>query len=243
MRTFTRAQSIIWSMRRLPPAEYIDSLEKRGFSLEEWVGGGAYGNVYRASQSRLRRSVAIKFFDNPFIRGDANRKRFNREAPLLARVEHPAVPYVITTGVVAMRDGGEIPYTVMQFITGPSLRKRLDTGEPLEPSRLYRIMSSILTALDSAHKHEVVHRDVKPDNIIVSEHGTFLIDFSIGIVLSPEPGLTRATNAGERVGTPEYAAPEQRIDASSVNHLADISPPVWYWRKCWEPRCPSDLIR
>jgi serine/threonine protein kinase len=202
--------------------EYVQALSKRGFVLKERIGGGAYGTVYKAEQTSLRRAVAVKFFDNPFTRDDANRKRFEREGPLLARVQHPSIPYVILTGtVVRQLDGGAVPYTVMQYISGPPLDRRLARGA-IELPMVYRIMRDVLSALECAHQQGVIHRDVKPDNIILSDLGNYLLDFSIGICVAREPGLTRATNAGAQVGTTNYAAPEQLVDASAVDCRADI---------------------
>lgn len=208
-------------MAQRPPEAYSIALRRRGFVLEEWIGGGAYGNVYRAEQSSLRRPVAVKFFDNRFTRGDANRKRFEREAQLLARVQHPSIPYVITCGTIASPPGSDVPFTVMQYVSGPSLEHRLASGK-IDIGLIYRVMRDVLSALDCAHQRDVVHRDVKPDNIVLSDHGIFLLDFSIGICVTREPGLTRATNAGEKVGTTNYAAPEQLEDSSAVDTRADI---------------------
>lgn len=214
--------NVVMSERLTASAEYADTLLKRGFRLGECVGSGAYGTVYRAEQQSLRRSVAIKFFDNKFMVGDANRTRFEREAPLLARVQHPSIPYVITNGAVSLRDGLSIPYVVMQFVSGPSLLDRLSSKEAMGMPLVLKVMRDLLSALDCAHQNEVVHRDVKPDNILMSEHTTFLIDFSIGFAMRHNPGLVRATALGERVGTADYAAPEQLRDSSTVDARADI---------------------
>jgi len=209
-------------MTRQPAQEAIEHLQKRGFRIEKWVGGGAYGNVYKAIQARLRRPVAVKLFDNPHSRGEKNRKRFEREAPLLALVEHPSIPYVITTGAVPHREKPDVPYTVMQFIDGVSLEERMRSRAPLDHSEIRRVMGHVLGALSVAHKLDVVHRDVKPDNVMLSEYGVYLIDFSIGITLLSRKGLTRATASGERVGTYDYAAPEQKTNSASVTHKVDI---------------------
>lgn len=204
------------------PKEYLDNLAQRGFALAERVGSGAYGTVYKAVQSTLKRPVAVKFFDNPFTKGESNRTRFGREAPLLARVQHPSIPYVITTGAVVLRSGHSIPYIVMQFVGGISLYHRIDSRKPLESTLVYQVMRDLLSSLDCAHQHDVVHRDVKPDNILLAEHCVFLIDFSIGFTTKLDADLSRATALGERVGTAAYAAPEQLTDSSSVDARADV---------------------
>lgn len=208
-------------MAQKPPDDYLAALGKRGFVLEQWIGGGAYGNVYRAVQTSLHRPVAVKFFDNRFAKGDANRKRFEREAPLLALVQHPSIPYVITTGSVERSADESVPYTVMQYVSGPPLDRRLGIGK-IDLPLVFRIMRDVLSALECAHQREVVHRDVKPDNIVLADHCTYLLDFSIGIRITHEPGLTRATRVGDKVGTLDYAAPEQLEDSSAVDARADI---------------------
>lgn len=203
------------------PSAYADHLRKRGFLLEEFIARGAYGKVYKADQPSLRRPVAVKFFDSRFAKGDANRKRFQREAALLARVEHPCVPYVITSGVIEEADGS-VPYTVMQYIAGRSLHRHIENQRTPDAGFARAVMRDVLSALACAHRNAVVHRDVKPDNIVLSGNGTYLLDFSIGICLVPAPGLTRATVTGDRVGTELYAAPEQRRDSSAVDARADV---------------------
>lgn len=205
------------------PDDYKTTLERRGFHIEGWHGGGGFGNVYKALQVGLNRHVAIKFFDNKFsMMNPVNRKRFEREAPLLARIQHPSVPFVITHGVVG-EGSRSTPYTVMQFIAGDTLDARIEgTPRPFDASEIWRVMSDVLGALDAVHQHDIVHRDVKPDNIILSPYGTYLVDFSIGISLVHEPGVTRATAAETRIGTAKYMAPEQYKDSSTVTHLADV---------------------
>lgn len=206
----------------MPRQEYVQVLARQGFDLGQLIGSGAYGSVFKAIQRSLRRAVAVKFFDNPFTKGAANRTRFGREAPLLARVQHPAVPYVLTTGHVPIAASDQIPYMVMEFVGGVSLFSRLEATAPLELDSVFSIMRSLLSALDCAHQNDVVHRDVKPDNILISDNGVFLIDFSIGFTTKPDVGLERATGVGECVGTANYAAPEQLRDSSGVDLRADI---------------------
>ncbi|MEQ1566110.1 MAG: serine/threonine-protein kinase [Myxococcota bacterium] len=208
--------------KQIPPA-YTTALARRGFNIENWHAGGGFGNVYKALQVGLGRHVAIKFFDNIVQRQNpTSEKRFEREAPLLARIQHPAIPFVITQGEV--HDGSEkTPYTIMQFIPGDTLAEHLSASQrPLADPTIWRVMSDLLGALDAVHQHGIVHRDVNPRNIILSPYGTYLVDFSIGFSTNPEPGLTRATEANTRIGTMNYMAPEQIADSSTVNHLVDV---------------------
>ena len=204
-----------------PPTAYVDALRRRGFDLQHQIGTGASGRVYRAVQRSLRRPVAIKFYDAPYMDSPENQKRFQRESLLLARVEHPAIPYVITDGRVATQDANT-PYFVMQYIHGRPLRAILDERPVLAIDEARSVLQHVLSALQQAHECDVVHRDVKPGNIVVTAHGAYLVDFSVGVSLRHDPGLTRTTSLGQGVGTANYAAPEQITGALAVDHRADI---------------------
>lgn len=205
------------------PDDYAAAFSKLGFDLKGKLGSGLSGTVYRAAQRSLGRDVAIKVFDNPYSEKDpAIRKRFDREARLLARIVHPAIPVVLTRGAVATQ-GVERPYTVLQFIDGTSLDKILGDARRLDLPRAVSIASHVLGALGAAHSQKIIHRDVKPSNIMVHPTGAqvHLIDFSIGVSLVPGPGLTRVTGEGGRPGSFDYMAPEQK-ETRDVDHRADI---------------------
>src|SRR5678815_3365244 len=147
------------------PTDYSESLKARGFRLEARIGGGLSGSVYRAAQASLDRPVAVKFCDSADAsRSPALRARFEREARLLAAAQHPSIPYVITSGKTA----GGVPYTIMQFIEGESLRRVLERGGKLDPLNAVRCVTDILHAIRAAHCRGIIHRDVKPDNVIVT---------------------------------------------------------------------------
>jgi predicted Ser/Thr protein kinase len=190
-------------------------LLKRGFKLGAQIGSGSCGAVFKAEQASLDRIVAIKVFDRPD--NEKLRKRFVHEAKLLARLQHPSIPYVVTTG-----KSGETPYTVMQYIAGRSVRQLLDERKRLGTEDTARILSAVLSALQTAHANDIVHRDVKPENILLSEdHHAYLIDFSIGASLKRVAGLTRVT-AGDNVpGTMRYMAPEV-LAGKDWDHRIDI---------------------
>lgn len=205
------------------PIEYLTHLARQGFVLEERAGQGASGSVFLASQPRLNRKVAVKFFDSPFLLNDAPmQKRFSREARILARFQHQSIPFVITEGAVKSNEGA-IPYFVMEFIHGQTLRERLNQDHKLDLHTALEYSSQILDALAYAHSQNVVHRDIKPGNIMIDQRGRcFLIDFSIGVSLKPTQGLTRATAVGEQLGTTAYMSPEQISDSSTVDARTDI---------------------
>ena|GEM_PF-6554320 len=186
--------------------------------LEDEIGLGAYGQVYEASQPSLGRKVAVKFFSSTFDDG-ASRKRFERESRLLARIDHPAIPFVITRGKV---EEDNTPYVVMQLVRGKTLAEVVRRDGSMATEDAVTSLLGILSALQAAHDAKVIHRDVKPDNVVMSPHGPVLIDFSIGICLEYSPGLTRATRQGDRVGNSVYASPEQQKDSLSVDQKTDI---------------------
>lgn len=206
----------------LPP-EYVSHLCRQGFALKEVLGSGLCGSVYLAEQISLNRKVAVKFFDSAFVRTEpAMQKRFVREAKLLARFQHPNIPYVLTEGVV-QADFGLAPYFVMEYVHGTTLRDLLKEKGTVEQQTAVGIAVQVLDALSYAHAHQIVHRDVKPANVMIDgRQHCFLIDFSIGVSHEHRPGVTRATLHGDVLGSPPYTSPEQMRDASSVDGRTDI---------------------
>lgn len=207
------------------PSEYVKHLERQGFILSELLGQGLSGSVYSAIQPSLNRKVAVKFFDSAFVRDDeAMLKRFTREAKLLARFQHQGIPYVLTEGIVQATHG-KAPYFVMEYIQGETLQEVLLRNQRLEQGVAIDYATQVLDALgySHSHAHKIVHRDVKPSNIMIDQRGRcFLIDFSIGVSFQPDTGLTRATKSGVVLGTTAYMSPEQLQDASKVDSRTDI---------------------
>ena len=171
------------------------------YAIESLLGEGADATVYRAEDRRLGRRVAVKFL-RPELRADPTFvARFEREARSAARLEHP--------GIVAVYDCGEYAGTyflVLQYIAGRDLRARLRAAAPLPTEEALRIAAEVAEALGAAHARGVVHRDVKPANILLDERGrTHVTDFGIARLLDV-PALTASRAL---VGTPHYLAPEQ----------------------------------
>lgn len=203
--------------------KYKEHLRKQGFELEQVIGNGLSGRTALASQKSLNRRVAVKFFDSTLSQKDDDlRKRFTRESRLLAELQHPSIPYVITHGNVKF-DDGDVPYIVMQYISGVTLEEHIKSHSPLEFEKVKNIAYQILDALGFIHEKGIVHRDIKPSNIMIHPSGhCFLIDFSIGFKIEPEPGMTRATRTGDHLGSYLYMSPEQSINMKDVDHRSDI---------------------
>jgi serine/threonine kinase PknH len=194
-------------MRTLRPGD-----EFNGYRIEGVLGEGGMGTVYEALQLSLERRVALKILSADLVGDDLKfRERFHREALIQARLTHPHI--------VTVHDAGEVdgtPYIVMRLIRGTTLKAMFDAGR-IPPAKLLGLIGQIAEALDAAHAEELVHRDVKPQNILVRPGDkAYLADF----------GLTRLvkdsafTAVGSFVGTVRYIAPEQI--AGETTSAADI---------------------
>ena len=188
--------------------------EFAGYRIEELSARGGMGVVYRASQLRLTRMVALKLVSPGFAHDEGFRERFRREWMIAASIDHPNVIPVYEAGEA---DG--ILFIAMRWVEGgTNLRGIIDHG-PLEPARAVHIVSQVASALDAAHARDLVHRDVKPANILVTGHDhVYLTDFGLTKHASSISGLTRT---GQWVGTVDYTAPEQ-IEGAQVCPQTDV---------------------
>jgi serine/threonine protein kinase len=187
------------------------------YTIIEPLGEGGMATVYKAFDTRLERTVAIKFIRrdafSPEILGQVL-KRFDREAKILASLTHPNIVNVIDYG-----EFEESPYLVMPFLPGGTLKKYL--GVPMPYQDAVRWLKPIADALAFAHQKGIIHRDIKPGNILITETGQpMLADFGIARLLETQVGGT-LTPTGVGLGTPEYMAPEQ-CQAVEVDNRADI---------------------
>jgi len=202
---------------------YFNHLKRQGFELLGDIGSGLSGKTKKAKQPSLERFVAVKFFDSVFNRNNLElRKKFKREAFILAEAQHPAIPYVITHGEV-LHQQNSIPYIVMEYIDGMNLEEYIHKNGLLDQRQVINVATQILDALSLVHSKGIIHRDIKPSNIMLSSAGhAYLIDFSIGFAPSGNPNFTRATRTGDRLGSAEYISPEQNEDMKNVDCRTDI---------------------
>jgi len=186
------------------------------YTVESLIGHGGMGAVYKGTQLRLKRPVAIKIMRQD-VEADADfSARFLREAHTLARLSHPGIVNVIDCG----RDGADLSYIIMEFVDGTDLAELLRSG-PLTEARVLELLPQICDALQFAHDNGIIHRDIKPSNILIGRNGRVkLVDF--GLARPVEPGSTLQSGSHVSSGTPFYAAPEQLTPGAALDHRADI---------------------
>jgi eukaryotic-like serine/threonine-protein kinase len=186
------------------------------YHIEGELGAGGMATVYRAFDLRHSRQVAIKVL-RPELAASLGPDRFLREIEIAAKLNHPHV--------LPLYDSGESSgflYFVMPYVEGESLRERLAREGALTPAEATRILREILDALAHAHDRGIVHRDIKPDNIMLSGRHALVADFGIAKAVSQATTEATVTQTGLVVGTPAYMAPEQAAGDSQVDHRADI---------------------
>jgi serine/threonine-protein kinase len=190
------------------------------FRIEQAIGGGGYGTVYRATQLDADRPVALKVLHPELVRTVEARKRFEREAELARRLRHPNTVFLYDYG-----SEGDVCFIAYELLRGRSLSSMLDGTTGITGGRVARIAGQVLRALGEAHALGIVHRDVKPSNIFLAEYAgerdyVKLLDFGIAKDLSSTES-TRLTQTGQSLGTPHYMAPEQ-INGRASTPATDV---------------------
>jgi serine/threonine-protein kinase len=197
-----------------PAKDRLTGLERVGdFEIVREIGRGSMGVVFEAKQRALDRRVALKVL---YTEGKSDKaiERFRREASAAARLNHPGIVPVWAVG----EDHGVLFYA-MQLVEGPTLREMIHGDKPLEPARAALLALRVAEALEYAHREGVIHRDVKPANIIVTENDQPVItDFGLAKVLA----LSQLTQAGALLGTPTHMSPEQARGEVGIDHRADV---------------------
>jgi serine/threonine-protein kinase len=187
------------------------------YELDGVVGRGGMAEVYRARDIRLDRIVAIKTLRADLARDQIFQARFRREAQSAASLNHPSIVAVYDTGE-AMVTGVPVPYIVMEYVDGRTVRDLLQEGHRLLPERSLEIIDGVLRALDYSHQAGIVHRDIKPGNVMVTRNGDIkVMDFGIARAMSDAQATM--TQTAQVIGTAQYLSPEQargeRVDARS----------------------------
>jgi serine/threonine-protein kinase len=197
------------------PSRLAEALRDR-YRLERALGQGGMGAVYLAEDLKHRRRVAIKVL-RPELAAGLGTDRFLREIEVAARLQHPTI--------LPLHDSGETDgwvYYIMPYVEGESLRDRLARQGELPVEETVRILSELLDALAYAHGKGVVHRDIKPDNIMLARRHALLLDFGVAKALSESAEPAFVTTTGVALGTPSYMAPEQAVADKEVDHRADL---------------------
>jgi CHASE2 domain-containing sensor protein/tRNA A-37 threonylcarbamoyl transferase component Bud32 len=187
-----------------------------GYRIEQQIGKGGMGVVYRAVQSRLQRTVALKLIRAEYAESEIYRTRFERESQLAAAVSHPNVIPVLDAG-----DDDGLLYLSMQLIRGISLGRVLRGNDTLAPAMVAEIIMQVGSALDAVHERSLVHRDVKPANILLragNASHALLTDFGLAKSFA---GIDGSTPSEGWAGSLDYVAPEQ-LEGHSVDHRADV---------------------
>ncbi|MBK0865328.1 Stk1 family PASTA domain-containing Ser/Thr kinase [Saccharopolyspora sp. HNM0986] len=229
------------------------------YELGDNLGYGGMSEVHRGRDIRLGRDVAVKVLRADLARDPTFQLRFRREAQNAAALNHPAIVAVYDTGETES-ENGPLPYIVMEYVDGRTLRDIVKTEGPLTPRRAMEVMADASAALDFSHRHGIVHRDVKPANIMITRSGAVkVMDFGIARALAD--GQAAVTQTAAVIGTAQYLSPEQArgesVDARSdvyasgcvLFELLASEPPftgdspvaVAYQHVREDPRKPSDV--
>jgi serine/threonine-protein kinase len=203
-----------------PLAQRLSVALGTSFTLEGEIGRGGMGVVYHARDERLKRKVAVKVLPPELAFREEIRTRFLREAETAARLSHPHIVPIHSVGEGP--DG--LVYFVMAYVDGESLAARLKRRERLPPEEARRIMMETADALGAGHALGIIHRDVKPDNILLegSRGRTVLTDFGIAKALTSTTGPGTLTATGVAIGTPHYMSPEQAAGDREIDGRSDI---------------------
>jgi serine/threonine-protein kinase len=199
------------------------------YEIGKVIGRGGMAEVHEGRDLRLGRRVAVKILRPDLARDPAFQARFRREAQSAAALNHPNIVAVYDTGEDVLEAEGErpviVPYIVMEYVDGMTLRQLLGSGRKLLPERALEIIAGVLSALDYAHRHGIVHRDIKPANVMLTRNGDVkVMDF--GIARAVNEANTSMTATSAVMGTAQYLSPEQArgevVDARSDLYSAGV---------------------
>ena len=217
--------------------EQLQSSLGAAYTIARELGGGGMARVFLATDAALGRRVVVKVIA-PELAAGVNIERFKREILVAARLQHPHIVPVLSASQVRTSAGDVLPYYVMPFVAGESLRARVAERGPLSPSEVVSVLRDVAKALEYAHANGVVHRDIKPDNVLIAGSAAAVLDFGIAKALAAatagtapsqgadrvtaEPSTQALTQLGSSIGTPAYMAPEQAAGDPAIDHRADL---------------------
>jgi serine/threonine-protein kinase len=210
----------------LEPVPFMPRIVDNKYRIDMALGKGGMGAVYRARDVRLDRDVALKVVRAELLGHGDSRRRFRREAQIVAKLQHPSIVSIFDYGTFA--DGGA--YLVMELVRGEDLRQRLKREGPLPPVQMARLLTAVCAGIEAAHSEGILHRDLKPENILLTPRDgeVKVLDFGVAKLLQADTGTadvsdrgTMLTMEGMVVGTPAYMAPEQ-LRAQAVDARTDV---------------------
>ncbi len=186
------------------------------YLIERELGQGGMATVYLAQDVKHDRKVALKVL-RPELAAVIGGDRFLQEIKTTANLQHPHILPLHDSG-----EAGGAVYYVMPYVEGESLRDRIDRDKQLPVDEAVRIAREVADALDYAHRHGVIHRDIKPDNILLHDGHVLVADFGIALAASRSEGGTRMTETGMSLGTPHYMSPEQAMGEREIRASSDV---------------------
>jgi eukaryotic-like serine/threonine-protein kinase len=197
-------------------AEQLQAALGTGYQLDSELTGGGMSRVFVAVDRALGRRVVVKVLP-PDLAAGVNRERFRREIQVAAQLQHPHIVPLLSAG-----EQGDLLWYTMPFIDGESLRAALERKQAFGVREVTRVMHDVVDALAFAHQRGVIHRDIKPGNILRQGTHALVTDFGVAKALSAALPISGVTTAGIAIGTPAYMAPEQLAGDAAADHRIDI---------------------